>query len=216
MKLHSRPASPYSARARIAIYAKKLPVEIVTVPMGWSTSPEFLKLNPLGRIPVLEFDDGTTLAESGVIVEYLEDAYPDPPLRPRSARDLARVRFVTQVAEQYVMPAIWPLFGLFAGKTRDEAAIKAHFEKLHQAVSRVEALLPQGRYVFGDGLTTADAWLTPVTFSLHGLMGFSGRKDLLDPHPAILAYAEMAQCEPVLGRVWAEMDEGVRQFLASR
>jgi glutathione S-transferase len=218
MKLYSRAASPYAARVRIAIYAKSLPIEIVNVAMGWGKSPDFLKLNPLGRVPVLAFDDGTTLPESGVIVEYLEDAYPDPPLRPRDPRDLAKVRFVTQVAEHYVMPLVFPLFGLFAAaaNARDEAAIEAQTGKLQHSLGHLEPLLSRGRYVFGDRLSTADVWLAPLTFALHGLMDFSGRKDLLDRYPSMLGYREVVDGDPHLSRVWAEMEEGVRQFLASR
>src|ERR1700748_3414908 len=110
MKLFSLALSPYAARVRVAVHAKSLPVEIVTPPSDWRTSAEFRKLSPLVRVPVLVLDDGTSVAESGVIVEYLEDAHPEVPLRPRSAQERARVRFVTQVAEQYVMTAIMPLF----------------------------------------------------------------------------------------------------------
>ena len=75
MKLYSLPLSPYAARVRGAIYAKNLAVEIVTPPADWRTSPDFRALNPLVRIPVLVLDNGTTLPESGVIVEYFEDAF---------------------------------------------------------------------------------------------------------------------------------------------
>src|SRR4051794_6395479 len=110
MKLISLPLSPFAARVRAAIHAKDLPVEIVAPPADWRTSPEYRKLNPLVRIPVLVLDDGTTLFESGVIVEYLEDAFPESrPLRPQSALDRARVRLVTQLGEQYVLPAMTPL-----------------------------------------------------------------------------------------------------------
>lgn len=216
MKLYSRAASPYAARVRIALYAKALPIEVIEVAMGWGKSPDFLKLNPLGRIPVLAFDDGTTLPESGVIVEYLEDAYPESALRPRAARELARVRLVTQVAEHYVMPSIFPLFMLFDAKARDEAAIEAQLAKLHTSLGHLDTLLPSGRYAVDDRLTTADAWLMPLVFSLHGLMDFSGRKDLLNRHRAVQAYREVAHRDPHLSRVWGEMDEGVRKFLASR
>src|ERR1700753_1050520 len=99
MKLFSLALSPFAARVRAAIYAKGLPVEIVTPPSDWRTSAEFRKLNPLVRIPVLVLDDGTAVAESGVIVEYLEDAHSEVSLRPRAPKDLARARYITQVAE---------------------------------------------------------------------------------------------------------------------
>jgi len=173
-------------------------------------------LNPLVRIPVLMLDDGTALAESGVIVEYLEDAYPETSLRPRSPKDLARVRFITQVAEQYVMPSIMPLFGLFDAKVRDEAAVTAAIAKLDSALKQLNDLLPPGSYAAGDQLTTADAWLMPVRYSLEGLMNFSGRTELLDRHDAVRRYADVARRDPHLGHVWREMDDGLKVFMASR
>jgi glutathione S-transferase len=216
MKLFSLALSPFAARVRVAVHAKKLPVEIVAPPPDWRTSPEFRKLNPLVRVPVLLLDDGTSLAESGVIVEYLEDAYPETSLRPRAPKDLARVRFITQVAEHYVMPSMMPLFGLFDTKARDEAAITAALAKLDSALKQLNDLLPPGTYASGDRLSTADAWLMPVRYSLDGLMNFSGRTELLDRHDAVRGYADVARRDPHLGHVWHEMDEGLKVFMASR
>jgi glutathione S-transferase len=216
MKLYSLPLSPYAARVRGAVYAKDLPVEIVGPPPDWRSSPEFRALSPMGRIPVLVLDDGTAIPESAVIVEYLEDAYPEPSLRPRPAVALARIRVITQLAELYVMPAMMPLFFLFDAGTRDEAAITAQLAKLDDALSRLEPLLPAGAYASGDRLSTADLFLAPLRFALDGLMSFSGLSGLLDRHEAIAAYAEVARGDPVLGRVWHEMTEGLKAFMAAR
>src|SRR5690242_1734747 len=102
MKLYSLPLSPYSARVRGAIYAKQLDIEIVMPPDGWRQSEEYRQLNPARRVPVLLLNDGTALPESRVIVEYLEDAFPAIPLRPKTAKDLAHVRLIAEVAELYV------------------------------------------------------------------------------------------------------------------
>ena len=217
MKVFSLALSPYATRVRIAVYAKGLPVEIVAPPTDWRTSAEFRKLNPLVRIPVLILDDGTPLAESGVIVEYLEDAYPEAPLRPRTPKEAARVRFVTQVAEQYVMSAIMPLFGLFDAKTPDEPAIKAQLTKLDGTLKQLNGLLQPGAYAVGDRLTTADTWLTPLRYMLEGLVSFSGRKEILDGrYPAILGYRDVILRDPHAGRAWQEMDEAYHVFIASR
>ena len=216
MKLFSLALSPFAARVRVAVHAKNLPIEIVAPPSDWRTSPEFKKLNPLVRVPVLVLDDGTALAESGVIVEYLEDTYPETSLRPRSSKDLARVRFITQVGEHYVMPSIMPLFGLFDTKARDEVAITAQLAKLDAALKQLNDLLPPGTYANGDRLTTADAWLTPLRYSLDGLMNFSGRMNILDRHDAVRTYADVARRDAHLGRVWREMDDGLKAFMASR
>jgi glutathione S-transferase len=216
MKLYSLPASPYAARVRAAIYAKKLPVEIVAPPSDWRTSAEYRGLNPQIRIPVLVLDDGTTLPESGIIVEYLEDAFPEISLRPRGAAELARVRLITQVAETYVQQAMRPLFQLFDAPQRDANAIEAQAGRLTEALRKLDELLPPGEYAVANRLTTADLWLAPQRMMLGGLMAWSGRSDLLDGCSTVNAYAEVAHRDPSLSRVWKEMEEGVKVFLAAR
>jgi glutathione S-transferase len=216
MKLYSLPLSPYASRVRGAIYGKQLPVEIVTPPADWRNSEAFRALNPLMRIPVLELDDGSGLPESSIIVEYLEDKFPTPALRPASAEGLSRVRLITQIADLYVMQAMMPLFYLFDSKERDMAAIEAQLSKLDQGLMQLESMLKRDDYAYGGKLSTADVWLTPVRFSLEGLMSFSGRSRLLDRHKAIAAYADVARRDASLGRVWQEMEQGLRDFRTSR
>jgi len=216
MKLYSLLASPYAARVRAAIYAKNLDVQIVAPPPDWRASPEYRKLNPLVRIPVLILDDGTSLPESGVIVEYLEDAFPQVPLRPRDAAERARVRLVTQVAELYVQTQMSPLFRLFDTKERDAAAIEAQISKFDATLRQLNALLRPGEYAVGNRLTTADLWLAPQRMMLGGLMAWAGRTELLNGYDALIAYENVARRDPFLNRVWQEMEEGVKIFMAER
>jgi glutathione S-transferase len=216
MKLYSSAASPYAARVRAAIYARDLEVEIVSPPADWRTSPDYRRLNPQVRIPVLILDDGTALPESGVIVEYLEDEFPHRSLRPHSAADRARVRLITQVAETYVQQAMRPLFRLFDSKPRDEAAIAAQVTEFTTALAKLDDMLRPGQYAVGNRLTTADLWLGPQRMMLGGLMSWSGLTDLLDGADAVNAYAEVALRDPHLQRVWSEMEEGVKVFMAAR
>jgi glutathione S-transferase len=215
MRLYSLPLSPYAARVRGAVYAKKLDVEIVPPPAD-RASAEFRALNPAGRIPILILDDGTALPESAVIVEYLEDAFPTPPLRPRSAKEQARVRLITVVADLYVMQVLLPIFYLLDAGSQDEAAIAAGFDKLDAGLAHLESLLRPGAYAHGDHATTADVWLTPVRFAIEGMIGFAKRPDLLDRYPAIAAYADVIRQDPALSRVWQEMTGGLKTFYAAR
>jgi len=216
VKLYSLPLSPYAARVRGSIYAKGLNVEIVAPPADWRTAPEYRQINPLVRIPVLLLDDDTVIPESAVIVEYLEDAYPLPSLRPDTAEASAQVRLITQVADLYVMQAMMPLFSLVDVKVRDEAAIAAQLGKLKDGLKHLETMLLAGEYAFPGQLTTADVWLTPVRFTLAGLMSFAKKPRLLDRHKAIAAYADTARNDAALGRVWDEMSEGFEALMAGR
>ncbi len=216
MKLYSLPLSPYSARVRGAIYAKQLDIPISLPPEGWRQSEEFRQLNPARRVPVLVLDDGTALPESGVIVEYLEDAFPSIPLRPRHAKDLAHVRLITNVAELYVMQAAMPIFFLLDSEAVDEKAVAAGFDKLDAGLAHLESLLRPGAYADGARISTADVWLTPVRFTLDGLIGFAKRPDLLDRFPAVAGYTDVITRNPALSRVWQEMTGGLKAFYAAR
>src|SRR5262249_50418892 len=159
--LYSNNLSPFASRARLAIYAKGLNVEIADPP-GGTKSPEYLAANPMGRVPALVLDDGTVLPESDVIVDYLEDAFPTPSLRPDTAEARARARLAARVGDLYVMPAIGPLFGQVNPATRDAAVVNGAFDKLDEALGWLNRFLGEGPYALGDKLTIADCTLAPI------------------------------------------------------
>lgn len=83
MKLYqARVMTTCPRRVTVYMAEKGIDCEIVTIDMrgGEGLTPRFLAMNPTGRVPVLELDDGSFLPESGAIVEYLEELYPDPPM----------------------------------------------------------------------------------------------------------------------------------------
>ncbi|MGH8210063.1 MAG: glutathione S-transferase N-terminal domain-containing protein [Steroidobacteraceae bacterium] len=79
MKLYG--IGPPSPR-RVAVYLAEKGIDIervaVNLRAGEQRTPEFLKKNPLGKVPVLELDDGTYLPESAAIMEYFEERFPNP------------------------------------------------------------------------------------------------------------------------------------------
>ena len=90
LDLYDAPRCPYCARARIALAEKG--VEFETVEVDLSDRPAWLyEKNPTGRVPVLE-EDGRPLPESAVIMEFLEERYPEPALLPADPADRAAVR----------------------------------------------------------------------------------------------------------------------------
>ena len=81
MKLINLAHSPYAARVRMAAYAKGIDLELID-PEGLGT-PSFKQYNTLGNVPVLDTGE-LRIPESSVIMDYLEDRFPEPPLRPRN------------------------------------------------------------------------------------------------------------------------------------
>ena len=81
MKLLSATPSPYARKVRIALAEKGLPFELVTE-VPWNRGASAPQYNPLGKVPVLILDDGSTVYDSRLILEYLELKHPAPALLP--------------------------------------------------------------------------------------------------------------------------------------
>jgi glutathione S-transferase len=93
MILHDLAAGMSPRRVRIFLAEKGISIERreVDAAGGANATPDFLRLNPLGKLPVLELDDGTSIAESLAICRYLEALNPDPPLMGRTPREVADI-----------------------------------------------------------------------------------------------------------------------------
>src|SRR5262245_4226357 len=87
MKLYNHAMAPNPRRVRIFAAEKgiELALQDIDILAGQSRTPEFLAKNPSGGVPVLEFDDGSCLAESVAICRYLEGLHPEPNLWRRQA-----------------------------------------------------------------------------------------------------------------------------------
>jgi glutathione S-transferase len=93
VKLWSAQVAPNPRRTVIYLMEKGIEVETVNINLGAKENygPNFVAKNPLARVPVLEFDDGSCLAESKAICRYFEEIHPEPPLLGTDARDCAFV-----------------------------------------------------------------------------------------------------------------------------
>lgn len=204
MELISLPASPFAARVRIAVYAKGLPVDIVPPPADWRESRAFRDFSPAGRVPVL-LDEGGALWESAVLVEYLEERFPDPPLTPVGVLDRATARLLVQCVDLYLTP---PLAALADPRT-DGAGARRAVEDALNSVMMIDRLLTGPRYALCDELSIADCALAPALFAV-GMTGERIGLDLLEPGSTLHAYARMSRQDPHIGRVIDEMEEGMR------
>src|SRR5436190_20387275 len=146
MKLYSGPLSPFTGKVRIALDEKGLACELVSVPFdrtqGYQPKhPDVLAINPKGQVPVL-VDGEVELFDSTIILEYLEDRYPDLALYPRNVAERARCRQLEASADEILFPSVFELISeVFykAGDARDaqriaraRAAIGAHYDGLEQ------------------------------------------------------------------------------------
>jgi glutathione S-transferase len=109
VKLYDLPPSPNARRVRIFIAEKGLDIPLVPINMmtGENRTDDYLAKNSLGKMPVLELDDGTCIAESAAICRYLEELHPNPPLMGCDALDRALVDMWHRRMEfEFLMPMI--------------------------------------------------------------------------------------------------------------
>jgi glutathione S-transferase len=102
VKLYYFPIAPNPTRVRIYLGEKgidDLEMELVSLIEGQQKSDVHRRRNALGRLPVLELDDGSFLTESTAIIEYLEELYPDPPMMGTTPEERAKVRELDRLAD---------------------------------------------------------------------------------------------------------------------
>jgi len=213
VKLYDLDHSPFAARVRMAIYAKKLPIALVTPP-GGARSAAYRAINPLGLVPALVLDDGAVLVESEIIVEYLEDRFPVPALRPVSPEERARARLLARVADLYLADPLKQLFEIAKGTAPADRA-PATLEAVGRALAALDRSFAGGAYAAGDGLTTADCALVPLLF-------FVARSAPLFPTPPLAPYPRLAAYwrgiagDPVAERVLGELEAAQVRRAAAR
>jgi glutathione S-transferase len=93
MKLYDCKTAPSPRRVRIFLAEKGIEMPVVQVDLGSGEhlSEAFRKINPWCTVPVLVLDDGTAISEVVAVCRYLEEAYPEPPLMGRNAKEKAVV-----------------------------------------------------------------------------------------------------------------------------
>jgi glutathione S-transferase len=104
LKYYHGPALANGLKSMIPLLEKGLPYQSVYVDLHKfeQHEPWFLAINPEGQVPVLDHD-GVIITHAAVINEYLEDVFPDVPLRPRSAAGAARMRYWNKFVDEHVM-----------------------------------------------------------------------------------------------------------------
>jgi len=203
MKLYSAPISPFAARVRLSIYRKGLNIEILP-PEGGLKSDAYLALNPMGQIPTLVLDSGVAIPESATILEYLEDIFPTPSLRPTNVEDLARARLFLRLPDFHVRPSIFILRGMRNPADRDEEVVKTQFEAIDQGLSYIDHYLSGNVWAVGDRPSIADCALVPVLNVVSFMLSRFGQPDLIGKYKKLGTYWQAAKTDEINAKVIAE------------
>ena len=186
LKLHYHPLSTYSRRVRIAFIEKGIRAEPVEIDMarGAHRQPEYLALNPYGRVPTLE-EDGFVLYESTAILEYLEATHPSPPLVPADGRGRALVAMHMKLCDiqlaRQTGVIIFPK--RFLPKERwDEAAMAQAKKEIERHLAVLERQVAGKDWMMGDRYSLVEVSYTPFV-EFFPLMEIT-------PPPAVAAWTE--------------------------
>ncbi|MCP5466299.1 MAG: glutathione S-transferase N-terminal domain-containing protein [Sinobacteraceae bacterium] len=159
MTLFSAPHDAWSHRTRIVLAEKGIPVEIIDVEPG-RLPEDLLDLNPYHSVPTL-VDRDLVLYDSRVIIEYLDERFPHPPLMPVDPVSRAQTRLMLHRLERdwYVAAAV-----LDAGQDRDGQA--ACRKELRETVMQSADLFKLKPYFLSTEFTLVDATLAPILWRL--------------------------------------------------
>lgn len=154
--------SPFCRKVRIALDEKRLDYRLATESL-WERRPAFLALNPAGEVPVLVEDDGSALADSAAICEYLEETTPDPALLPGAPGDRAEVRrliawfdvkFNREVSDNLIGEKFTKRF-LRSGQP-DSRALRAGKANIHYHLDYIGWLTERRKWLAGNAFSLAD------------------------------------------------------------
>ena len=163
IKLYDAVPSSNSDRVKIALHEKGLPYERETLVLARKDQkrPEFLKLNPYGKVPVID-DGGEILFESCIINEYLNEKYPTPSLMPQDPYWRGRGRVLVDYALNYMHEPYWALRGemLKPAGERNAVLIEEKHRVLRDLMQYLEADLGGKPYFLGD-LSLTDIAIVP-------------------------------------------------------
>ena len=163
IKLYDAVPSSNSDRVKIALHEKGLPYERVTLDLAKKDQkrPEFLKLNPYGKVPVID-DGGQILFESCIINEYLDEKYPNPSLMPKEPYLRGRGRILIDYALNYIHEPYWALRGemLKPEAERNAALVDEKRQSLRELFRYMEDALGDKNYFLGE-LSLIDIAILP-------------------------------------------------------
>lgn len=193
--LHSawRASAPY--RVRIALNLKGLPFDYAPVDLaaGKQRADAYKALNPQMLVPMLEVD-GRRLIQSLAIIEWLDEAYPEPPLLPRDPFDRATVRAMAEIVACDIHPVNnLRILKALSAMGHDGAARNGWVSRwITEGFDALEPMVAEhGRgWSFGDAPTLADCCLVPQVYNAQRF-GVD-----LGPWPAITAVANAAAQHP--------------------
>ena len=194
--------SNYHNKVLIALLEKGVPYE-EDCNVKPSQKPEYLALSPMGKVPYAEID-GTRLCESEVILEYLEETFPQKPLLPKNPLARAKVRELVTVIELHMELVARRLYGGLFGQPTSDSTKQSVEKDLAKGIRAFKALARFEPYIAGKEFTLADcaAAVHLPLISLATKLAYG--KDALEDIPQAKPYLKMLGERPAVAKVNAD------------
>jgi glutathione S-transferase len=209
MKLYDFLPCPFGQKVRVVLAEKGLSYDLVPIDLaqGEQRKPEFRRLNPFGRVPVL-VDEDVTVYDSTIIAEYLEDEYPEPPLLPAvgSSALRARGRMWEDFADSSFTPRVGQLMAELTKPEGDRDGSRVQFlqQQIEQMLTFLNHELQGQDYLVGQ-FSVADIAFVPRLVVLRDL-----GVDIAQNRPNIDAWAKRMIDRPSI----QNLDGLTSQFVA--
>ena len=214
LKLCGFRISNYHNKVLIALREKGIPFE-EDATVHPSQKDDYVAKSVMGKVPYLEVD-GTRLIESDVILEYLEDAYPQKPLLPKDPLARARVRELNTVIEMHLELVVRRLYtAVFFGGTVSDGTKQAVEKDLVKGVRSLKALAKFEPFIAGPEFTIADcaAAVHLPLVSLSTKLAFG--RDALEELPQMKPYLKMLGERPSVAKVNADRKAATEEAKAA-
>jgi len=164
LRLYDYPDCPFCQKVRVVLAEKDLEYEksFVDLRKQEQKLPEFLRLNPYGKVPVL-VDEEEVIYDSTIINEYLEDEYPLPRLMPEDSQGRARSRMLEDYCDNSFIPPTTMLLAQLRkpDAERDPQRVEQAREELRRALYFLRDRLGDQEFLAGKEFTLADAAFAP-------------------------------------------------------
>ncbi|GAA6186517.1 MULTISPECIES: glutathione S-transferase family protein [Alteromonadaceae] len=163
MKIYDTHTAPTPRRVRIFLAEKGIDMEYVQVDLakGENISPEMRLKNPIGKVPILELDDGTCIGESVAICRYFEALQPEPALMGTTPLQQAQIEMWQRQVEFALFMQVGMCFQHTTGYFKDRMTPVPEYGEVagisaSKYLNVLEKRLGQSEYVAGDTFSIAD------------------------------------------------------------
>ncbi|MBK1684476.1 glutathione S-transferase family protein [Rhodoferax fermentans] len=210
MKLYQFPVSHYSAKVHITMLEKGLKFEAPELSWAYLKSPEFLAINPMGKVPFLQ-DGDFGIGESEVIVEYLEERYPQPALLPAGIEARARCRWLSRFHDMYLGPQLSTLYFALSDGRAAQPAFQVEVDRLHQLIAILEGQIAPAPFFLGQQFTLADASYAVSYLYIGKLSSAHGKPVAPSAMPRLAAWFDAVKSRPSVAPVLAATEAALAQ-----